>query len=194
MVLLPQDPKALFTEITVKEELMEALEPVAFPEGAMDEAERERLAVEMMERLELVDCAKQHPYDLSGGQQQRLALGKLLLLRPKILLLDEPTKGLDPEGKTALGELLSQLCGEGMTIVTVSHDIEFCSRFARRCGMLFHGEMTGVGEIHDFFRGNYFFTTAANRIAKAWFPDAITCEEVLEQWAKADCAKEEERL
>lgn len=194
MVLLPQDPKALFTEITVKEELMEALEPVALPEGAMEEAERERLAVEMMERLELVGCAKQHPYDLSGGQQQRLALGKLLLLRPKILLLDEPTKGLDPEGKTALGELLSQLCGEGMTIVTVSHDIEFCSRFARRCGMLFHGEMTGVGEIHDFFRGNYFFTTAANRIAKAWFPDAITCEEVLEQWAKADCAKEEERL
>ena len=189
MVLLPQDPKALFTEITVKEELMEALEQVVGPEGALTEEERERLAEEMMGRLEFSDCAKRHPYDLSGGQQQRLALGKLLLLRPKILLLDEPTKGLDPEGKAALGELLTGLRGEGMTIVTVSHDIEFCSRFVQRCGMLFHGEMTGVGEIHDFFRGNYFFTTAANRIAKAWFPDAITCEEVLEQWEKADRAE-----
>ncbi len=182
MVLLPQDPKALFTEITVKEELMEALEQVVGPEGTLTEEEKARHAEEMMGRLGISDCAKRHPYDLSGGQQQRLALGKLLLLRPKILLLDEPTKGLDPEGKAALGEFLSGLCGEGMTIVTVSHDIEFCSRFVRRCGMLFHGEMTGVGEIHDFFRGNYFFTTAANRIAKAWFPAAITCEEVLEQW------------
>lgn len=83
---------------------------------------------------------------------------------------------------------MTGLRGEGMTIVTVSM-VSSLQPVCPTVRMLFHGEMTGVGEIHDFFRGNYFFTTAANRIAKAWFPDAITCEEVLEQWEKADRAE-----
>ena len=172
MVLLPQDPKALFTEITVLEELMEALAGISEKE----------LARRMMAEMGLERYEKAHPYDLSGGEQQRLALGKLLLLQPRILLLDEPTKGLDPESKERLGDLLKGLQRRGMTIFSVSHDIEFCSRYGDRCGLLFAGEMIGVGETHDFFRGNHFYTTSANQIAKEWFPDAVTCQEVLDLW------------
>lgn len=180
MVLLPQDPKALFTEITVKEELEEALFHL---EAEPEEKERQVLA--MLQEMGLHTYENSHPYDLSGGEQQRLALAKLLLLKPSILLLDEPTKGLDPQNKQRLGELFHRLKERGMTIVTVTHDLEFGAEFADRCGLLFEGEMIGVAERHAFFAGNRFYTTAANQIARQWFPKAITCREVLEQWEKS---------
>lgn len=75
----------------------------------------------------------QHPYDLSGGEQQRLALGKIMLLKPKILLLDEPTKGLDNHFKQELADILKRLQAHGVTILMVSHDLEFCAQYADRC-------------------------------------------------------------
>ena len=177
MALLPQDPKALFTEITVKEELEEAL---IFTDFSTEE--KQRRVDEMLQAMELEAYGKSHPYDLSGGEQQRLALGKLLLLQPEMLLLDEPTKGLDPESRNRLGEFLRNQKEAGMTIVTVTHDLEFGANFADRCGLLFEGEMISAQEKHSFFRGNHFYTTAANQAARQWFPEAITCEEVLEQW------------
>ena len=175
MVLLPQNPKALFTEITVQEELEEALAGIR-----LEESHSKDLAQEMMAQIGLQGMEKQHPYDLSGGQQQMLALGKLLLLKPKILLMDEPTKGLDPERKNALGEFLQELCGSGVTILMVSHDVEFCARFASQCGMLFSGRVVGVDNRRSFFAGNQYFTTAANRMARRHFPEAITCHEVVD--------------
>ncbi len=175
MVFLPQDPKAVFTEITVFEELQDTLE-----ELAITEEEKQSQVLSMLCRIGLDGFEKSHPYDLSGGQQQMLALGKMLLLKPKILLLDEPTKGLDPERKANLGAFLRGLCSEGVTILMVSHDVEFCANYSDRCGMLFQGRMVGVGTRREFFAGNQFFTTAINRIARAHCKDAITLEEVVE--------------
>lgn len=180
LCMVPQNPQALFTEITVKEELEEA-----FCYEKLPDAEKERRASEMLERLGMRGMEEMHPYDLSGGEQQRLAIGKILLLEPEVLLLDEPTKGLDPFFKRVLAELFSQLTHRGVTILMVSHDVEFCAEYADRCGLFFDGDLISSGPVTEFFCGNRFYTTAANRIAGAWFPEAITWEEVVELCAEA---------
>ena len=174
--LLPQNPQALFTEITVFEELLEAL---AF-EKIPDE-EKEKRARAMLDEMGLLHLEKSHPYDLSGGEQQRLALGKILLLEPQILLLDEPTKGLDPFFKRVLAKIFRALCDKGVTIIMVTHDVEFSASYADRCALFFDGEVVSCEEPHAFFAGNNFYTTSANRLAGAWFPNAITWEEVAEK-------------
>ncbi len=173
---LPQNPQALFTEITVREELAEAL---CFEK--LSESEKQRRIDNMLDELELGHLEASHPYDLSGGEQQRLALGKLLLLEPKILLLDEPTKGLDPFFKRSLAEIFSRLCAQGVTILMVTHDIEFCASYADRCALFFDGEIVCCSKPKEFFAGNYFYTTSANRLANRWFPDSVTWEEVAEK-------------
>jgi len=178
LAMLPQNPQALFTEITVEEELLEAL----YYSGFSDEEKAGRIE-EMLDRMEISHLRKSHPYDLSGGEQQRLALGKILLLEPKILLLDEPTKGLDPFFKITLAQVLKKLTEDGVTIFMVSHDVEFCAEYADRCAMFFDGDIVSVGSPKEFFAGNNFYTTSANRIARKWLPEAVTWEEVA-VWAE----------
>ncbi len=173
--MLPQNPQALFTEITAEEELLEALYYVK-----ISDKEKVEKVYDMLDLMEIRHLGKSHPYDLSGGEQQRLALGKILLLEPEILLLDEPTKGLDPFFKLTFAGIMDKLKERGVTILMVSHDIEFCAEFADRCAMFFDGGIISTGSPHDFFRGNNFYTTSANRIARNRFPDAITWEEVAE--------------
>lgn len=180
LVFLPQNPQALFTEITVYEELQEALCYEKLTEDETDER-----VCRMMKEMELTHLRDSHPYDLSGGEQQRLALGKLLLLEPKILLLDEPTKGLDPFFKRTLAGIFRRLCQQGVTILVVTHDIEFCAAYADRCAMFFDGEIVSCDAPKAFFAGNNFYTTSANRLAGAWFPEAITWEEVAEKCEEA---------
>ena len=142
---------------------------------AMD---KEDAVMGMADLTHLTPFMNRHPYDLSGGEQQRLALAKILLLRPKLLLMDEPTKGLDPFFKVTLAKILRSLCEQGQTILMVSHDIEFCAEYVDRCAMFFDGGITSIAGAKEFFRGNHFYTTTANRIARDHFPDAITWEEV----------------
>lgn len=180
LTLLPQNPQAIFTEITVKEELLEALS-----DRKLSEEEQNRRIAAMMEQMQLSSLVESHPYDLSGGEQQRLALGKILLREPKILLLDEPTKGLDPYFKQTLAGIFEQLCAQGITILMVTHDIEFCAEHADRCALFFDGEVVSCGAPTEFFSGNRFYTTSANRVAGPWFPDAVTWEEVAAKCAEA---------
>lgn len=168
IAMLPQSPQVLFQYDTVWEELLES---------AGQDVER---AKAMAEFLELSDKISMHPYDLSGGEMQRAALGKLLLLDAKILLLDEPTKGLDAYLKKKLAGLLKKLTQDGIAILLVTHDLEFAASYADRCGLLFDGQVISEGEPHAFFAGNRFYTTAANQIAGNEIPDAITCEEVVD--------------
>ena len=119
-----------------------------------------------------------HPYDLSGGEQQRLALAKVLLLQPRLLLMDEPTKGLDAEYKQELGDILKKLKAHGITIFMISHDVEFVAEYADRVGLFFQGNVVTCKSARDFFAGNSFYTTAANRMARHYFPDAVTGKEV----------------
>lgn len=121
----------------------------------------------------------QHPYDLSGGEQQRLALAKILLLKPQILLLDEPTKGLDNHFKREFGEILRKLQEHGVTIIMVSHDIEFCALFGDVCGLFFDGNIVTSNSPRAFFSGNSFYTTAANRMSRHLFDNAITVKDVI---------------
>jgi len=162
---LPQNPQALFTEITVYEELMEA-----FCYEKLSDEEKESRVGAMLSLMELEHLRESHPYDLSGGEQQRLALGKLLLLEPQILLLDEPTKGLDPFFKRTLADIFKKLCEKGVTILMVTHDIEFCASYADRCAMFFDGEIVSCGAPKEFFAGNSFYTTSANRLAGSLMP------------------------
>ena len=122
---------------------------------------------------------ERHPYDLSGGEQQRLALAKVLLLRPRILLMDEPTKGMDAEYKAELGKILKKLQQHGMTIFMISHDVEFVAEYADRVGLFFEGSIITSKETRAFFAGNNFYTTAANRMARHLFPEAVTGKDVV---------------
>ena len=122
---------------------------------------------------------ERHPYDLSGGEQQRLALAKVLLLRPRILLMDEPTKGMDAEYKEEIGKILTRLKQHGLTIFMISHDVEFVAEYADRVGLFFEGNIVTSQNTREFFAGNNFYTTAANRMARHLFPEAVTGKDVI---------------
>lgn len=176
LAMVPQNPQSVFTEITVEEELFEGMDTMDY----RDEEKIEKVE-DMLKLMEITHLRKANPYDLSGGEQQRLAIGKILLLEPKILLMDEPTKGLDPFFKLTLAKILGKLRDAGVTIFMVSHDIEFCASYADSCSMFFDGEIVSVQTPKAFFAGNNFYTTAANKVVRKWRQDLITCEEV-QQW------------
>ncbi len=174
LALLPQDPKTVFVKQTVREDYVEIRKVMT-----LGKEEFAKKIEEVASLLSITHLLDKHPYDLSGGEQQKCALGKMLLLNPKILLLDEPTKGIDAASKYHLGELLKKLAGTDVTVLMVTHDVEFSAEVSDRCGLFFDGNMTSLDTPVEFFKGNTFYTTAANRLSKAIYEDAITCEDVI---------------
>ncbi|MCF0124063.1 MAG: ATP-binding cassette domain-containing protein [Ruminiclostridium sp.] len=173
-VLLPQEPQALFLKKTLESDLREALDERSLsPQEAED---RLRRVVSLCQLGPLLD---RHPYDLSGGERQRAALAKVLMLEPDILLLDEPTKGLDAGFKAVLGAILRDLTRRGVTILMVSHDLTFCARYAHRCALFFDGAVVTQSSPRELFSGNRFYTTAANRMARPLLPQAVTAEDLI---------------
>ena len=166
LAMLPQDPKSLFVKKTVREDLSEMTK---------DKSSIERIAA-LCQITELLDS---HPYDLSGGEQQRAALAKVLLTNPKLLLLDEPTKGIDSFFKDTFAEILADLKKQGITIVMVSHDVEFCARYADVVSMFFDGQVLTTDTPRRFFGSNSFYTTAAHRMSRHIFHMAVTVDDVL---------------
>ena len=166
LAMLPQDPKSLFVKKTVREDLEEMTK---------DSQKIARIA-EVCEIDHLLDS---HPYDLSGGEQQRSALAKVLLTEPRLLLLDEPTKGIDSFFKEKLADILCKLKAEGITIVMVSHDVEFCAKYADFVSMFFDGQILTTDTPQRFFGGNSFYTTAAGRMSRHLFRQAVTAEDVM---------------
>ncbi len=159
--MLPQDVQTVFLKNTVREELEEvgfisSDFPICF-EGLLDK----------------------HPYDLSGGEQQLVALAKVLAGKPRILLLDEPTKGVDSGMKKILADIISKLKCEGVTVVMVSHDMEFAAKVADRCALMFRGEVVSVAETTEFFSSNNFYTTAARRLSRGIFEKSVTDEQII---------------
>ena len=146
--MLPQDPKALFAEERVDEELMEWAHIGGY--GA-DEVQA------MMGELGLADRADLHPYDLSGGQRQMLALGKLLLVYPRLLLLDEPTKGLDRTARERVAGMIEAARRDGVTVIVSTHDLAFVRRVADRVSLMFDGELACTEPVGEFFRNNLFY-------------------------------------
>ncbi len=164
--VLPQNPQTLFVKKTVYLDLLEVLQD-----------EEKVHAVASVCRIE--NLLQSHPYDLSGGEQQRAALAKVLLKEPEILLLDEPTKGMDAHFKETFADILESLKKAGKTIVLVSHDIEFCAEYADTCALMFDGAITSKGAPREFFKGKNFYTTSSNRMARELLPDAILPEDVI---------------
>ena len=167
LAMLPQDPKSLFVKKTVREDLAEMTK------------DENRIA-EIAAVCEIETLLDSHPYDLSGGEQQRSALAKVLLTNPKLLLLDEPTKGIDSFFKEKLAAILNKLKAQGITIVMVSHDVEFCAKYADMVSMFFDGQILTTDTPRRFFGNNSFYTTAANRMSRHVFSMTVTAEDVVE--------------
>ncbi len=159
--LLPQDVQTVFLCNTVREELADAkIDPAALP-------------------FDLTPLLDTHPYDLSGGEQQLLALAKVLATKPRILLMDEPTKGLDAEKKQVLLDVLASLKAGGVSILIVTHDVEFAALCADRCALFFRGTVVSDGLPRAFFAENNFYTTAARRMTRGHFDNAVTARDVV---------------
>ena len=174
LALLPQNPQSLFVRKTVREDLFEIFDGRKIDKKLQNERVRRAVALCKLETL-----LDRHPYDLSGGEQQRAALCKVLLLEPEILLLDEPTKGLDAEFKQQFAGILAALTAQGVAVLMVSHDVEFCARYAHRCALFFDGNIVTQAAPRIFFSGNSFYTTSANRMARELLPEAVTVEDVI---------------
>jgi energy-coupling factor transport system ATP-binding protein len=166
LAMLPQDPKSLFVKKTVREDLEEM-------------TKNKTLINEIAATCQIESLLGSHPYDLSGGEQQRAALAKVLLTQPKLLLLDEPTKGIDSFFKETLAIILCKLKEQGVTIVMVSHDVEFCAKYADQVSMFFDGQILTTDTPRRFFGANSFYTTAANRMSRHVFRNAVTAEDVI---------------
>ena len=176
--VLPQDPTTLFVRKTVEEDLHEVLEEQNQIKTFFGET-RQEIWQNVIALLGIEDLLKKHPYDLSGGEQQKAALAKVLLRQSAILLLDEPTKGLDAGSKKRLGELLVGLSQKKVTILMVSHDIEFCAKYATKTGLFFDGNIASMQDTKEFFVENHFYTTAANRMCRNYFPDVVTVQDAI---------------
>jgi energy-coupling factor transport system ATP-binding protein len=173
---LPQNPKLFFIQDTIQDELREiiTLHQVDSGEERIDE---------LLNIFQIKDLKNRHPYDVSGGEMQKAALAGVLLPKPKLLLVDEPTKGLDPEAKQRFGDLLKSLQEQGLTIVMVTHDIEFAAKYSSRCAMMFQGSITIEAPSKSFFQGNAFYTTVINRMTRGSnVPDVLTVEEARRSW------------
>ena len=158
--LLPQDVQTVFLCNSVREEL----------------SETDRHFAETLKDFPfaLEPLLDQHPYDLSGGEQQITALAKIMLTKPRLLLLDEPTKGLDAASKERLAAVLHGLTAQGVTVLLVTHDIEFAACHADRCGFLSRGALISADIPRYFFSENAFYTTAISRITRGFYDGAVT--------------------
>lgn len=181
-VLLAQNPIAMFTEISVEEELAEIMTDKGnIWAKALSREEKIARIDKMLDFMGLQEVRTNNPLDISGGQQQKLALAKALLLKPDILLLDEPAKGIDPIFKKEMGALLRCLAAEGKTIILVSHDLEFCGEYADRCGLLFDGQIVSLSDTKSFFTGNSYYTTVAGRLTEGLLAGCVTGADVVDK-------------
>ena len=172
--LLPQNPQSLFIENTVDDELYNAGKILGYSKENLD-----KKIEDLKNLLNISALSRRHPFDLSGGEQQKVALAKILLNNPKILLLDEPTKGIDSKGKKALANIIKDLKSNNITVVTVTHDTEFSAEYGDRCCMLFDGQIVSIEEPEEFFSNNNFYTTGASKISRDFYNRAVKCSDVV---------------
>ena len=173
--VLPQKCESLFGSNTVREDLEKSLYK-SIPE----KKERQKQIEKLSSFCEITNLLDRHPYDISGGEMQRAALCMVLMKNPQILFLDEPTKGMDNLFKKQFARKIKELNEIGITVIMVSHDTEFCAEYCDECAMIFDGMCALQAEKNKFFSQNFFYTTAANKIARDFFPLAVTERQVLE--------------
>ena len=168
---LPQDPLTLFLKRTVGEDLEYYVKSLD-----LDKALLEKLLV----KFDLKPLLEMSPYDLSGGELQKAAFTKILLSKPKILFLDEPTKGMDFSLREELKEILMDLKAKGATIIIATHDLEFIASVADRVGIMFNGKVLSLTDSHSFFSNSNFYTTVASLASRDLYDKVITVPELVE--------------
>ena len=173
---LPQNPKTYFVFDSIEKEMQEAVIRHDIPNG-------EAKIQELLQTFDIEHLRERHPHDCSGGEIQKAALACMLIESPTLLFIDEPTKGLDAISKNRLSKILKELHNSGMTIIMVTHDIEFAAQNAGKCAMIFNGEITVSGTPKELFRDNYFYTTTINRATRvSETREALTLEEACAKW------------
>lgn len=192
IAMLPQNPQAMFAKKTVREELEEAYSNEIVSNSKVRNSDenadkrknlnsgingRDEMLYQVVKDFDLSECLDRHPFDLSGGQMEKLALAKIVLMDRDIILLDEPGKGMDYAFKERLGEFLKSMTDKGKTILLVSHDVEFCAKYADYCGMFFDGHIVSLNDRRTFFLQNAFYTTAVRRMTKGMV-DAVTIKDL----------------
>lgn len=171
--VLPQDPTTTFLKDTLEDDLF------SIAKDLYSEGEAVKIVEEICEEMGLFALRKSHPYDLSGGETQLLSFAKILLLKPKIVFLDECTKGLDALSKEMLKKRLLHLKEKGITLVSVSHDLEFAAEISDSVAFCFKGQLVGKEDPQEFFSTNRFYTTAASKMSKGIFHKAVTAKDVI---------------
>jgi len=167
VVYLPQQPLSMFVKETVKEDFINYLKNMGCDE-VLEKIE------EVVNWFRIKHLLNKHPYDLSGGELQLVALAKVTLMNPKVLFLDEPTKGVDTQNKRKISKLLKDFAQKDKTVVVVTHDIDFSANVANRCGLFFDRQMISISDPITFFSNNYFYTTPINKMLKSYLPNVIT--------------------
>lgn len=169
IALLMQDPKSLLVCDTVYAELHEFQKQFGYSEQSVNY---------YCKMFALDSLLSRHPYDISGGEMQKLAVVKVLLTDPDVILMDEPTKGMDIQYKKELSNILKELKSCGKTIVFASHDLDFVAANADVCSFVFNGEIVCTEQCREFLSGNDFYTTVTNKIFREIMPEYILPEDV----------------
>lgn len=166
--VLPQNPATLFVKDTVREELNYQL----------DIYQSQTQLTDILEEFSLSGLEETNPYDLSGGQQEFLALALGFIKQPKLLFLDEPTKGLDPNKRIELGQKLQAFQENGGTIFANSHDLLFAVNYFDQVAMMFSGKLSEFADPREFFSNKFFYTTEINKALRDIFPTALTWKDI----------------
>ncbi|MCT4620805.1 MAG: ATP-binding cassette domain-containing protein [Marinisporobacter sp.] len=168
---LSQNPNDYLFNDTVYDELKYTLDQ----KGITDLSIIERT----LKDLDILKYKDKNPRDLSGGEKQRVALACILVMEPEILVLDEPTRGLDRELKDKLGEIILDFKGKGKTILLVTHDVEFVGKFCDRVTLIFDGSIGQVGSKYDILSDGIYYTTQMNKLFRGYVDNIITLEDAL---------------
>jgi len=153
-----QNPNDYISKSTVYEELKFTMDNY----NAFNKEELEKV----LRDLDIYELKDKNPRDLSGGQKQRVAIGSILVMKPKILLIDEPTRGLDLEIKNKLGRVLKNLNRNGTTIIMVTHDVDFACDFCKSFALMFNGEIVSKGSRDEVLSHGIYYTTSINKLFK----------------------------
>lgn len=172
---LPQQPLSMFVKESVKADYESFLKTMGY-------TNIEESINGIADWFNITHLLEQHPYDLSGGELQLVALGKVLLLNPDVIFLDEPTKGVDIQNKNKIAHLLKEFSNKGKTVIIVTHDVDFSAKISDRCGLFFDRQMISISDPLTFFSNNYFYTTPINKMVKAYLPKVVTYDQAKESW------------
>lgn len=166
---LSQNPNDYLFQDTVEDELLFTLKNFGFKDkSAVDE---------MLERFHLARYRRVNPRDLSSGERQRVALASVLVMSPGLIILDEPTRGVDFRLKAELGRFLQQETAKGRTVIVVTHDVEFAAEYAARVVMMFSGRVVSDGGKHEVLGKSVFYSPQLGKMCRGICDGVLTFSE-----------------